>query len=70
MSGQSNDDRKKDNKQLESDRKGRESDRATTSAIGSQLKRLYDQVAQEPVPDRFTKLLEQLAKQESDREEE
>ena len=36
------------------------------SAIGKQLKRFYDDVAKEPVPDRFAKLLEQLAKQESD----
>ena len=42
------------------------SDALVTGAIGKQLKRLYDDVAEEPVPDRFAELLEQLAKQERD----
>lgn len=35
--------------------------------IGKQLKRMYDDVAKEPVPDRFSALLDQLAKQEQDK---
>ena len=35
-----------------------------STAIGQKLKRLYDDVAQEPVPDRFAELLKQLEAQE------
>ena len=34
---------------------------AVGEAIGSRLKALYDEVADEPVPDRFLALLDQLA---------
>jgi hypothetical protein len=36
---------------------------AVSQAIGSQLKALYDQVANEPVPDRFRQLLDRLAQE-------
>ncbi len=39
-------------------------DPVVPEAIGRQLKRIYDRVADEPVPDRFSALLDQLAKQE------
>ena len=39
-------------------------DPIVSSAIGRQLKSLYDEFSREPVPDRFTELLEQLAEQE------
>ena len=42
-------------------------DPIVTSAIGRQLKKLYDDVATEPVPDRFAELLDQLAEQERQR---
>lgn len=58
--------KKKDKANMEYGRKKEKTDPVVASAIGSQLKRLYDQVAQEPVPDRFNKLLEDLAKQEED----
>lgn len=34
------------------------------AAIGNKLRKLYGDVAREPVPDRFTELLEQLANRE------
>lgn len=34
-------------------------------AIGRQLRKLYDEVASEPVPDRFADLLKQLEQQQS-----
>lgn len=34
-------------------------------AIGRRLRKLYDDIVSEPVPDRFTKLLEQLEQSES-----
>lgn len=39
-------------------------DPVVSSSIGKQLKRMYDEVLDEPVPDRFAKLLEQLADRE------
>jgi len=42
-------------------------DPVVPEAIGKQLKRIYDKVADEPVPDRFSALLDQLAKQEQDK---
>lgn len=41
-----------------------EVDPVVPDAIGKQLKRMYNDVADEPVPDRFSELLDQLAKQE------
>lgn len=37
---------------------------AVGQAIGNQLRALYDEVAREPVPDRFRTLLDRLAAQE------
>ena len=37
---------------------------AVGQAIGNQLRALYDEVAREPVPDRFRILLDRLAAQE------
>ena len=34
--------------------------------IGDQLRAVYDEVAQEPVPERFVKLLEELERQRAD----
>ena len=34
--------------------------------IGRQLRAVYDEIANEPVPDRFLKLLEQLERQRTD----
>ena len=39
-------------------------DDLVSRAIGSQLKSLYREVESEPVPDKFAKLLEELAKAE------
>ena len=41
-------------------------DPVVPEAIGKQLKRMYNDVADEAVPDRFSALLDQLAKQEQD----
>ena len=41
-------------------------DPAVSAAIGDQLKRLYDDVAGQPVPDRFKELLEALSRVEKD----
>lgn len=40
----------------------KKNDPILTTAIGQQLKRLYEDVAQEPIPDRFVSLLEELEK--------
>ena len=37
-------------------------DRAIQSRIGDQLRAMYDELMQQPVPDRFRDLLEQLEK--------
>lgn len=42
-------------------------DPVVSDAIGKQLKRMYNDVADEAVPDRFSALLDQLAKQEQDK---
>ncbi len=42
-------------------------DPVVPEAIGKQLRRMYNDVADEPVPDRFSALLDQLAKQEQDK---
>lgn len=44
-------------------------DTIVTSAIGRQLKNLYDEFSREPVPDRFAELIEQLAKQEREKDQ-
>ena len=44
-------------------------DPVVPEAIGKQLKRMYDDVAEEPIPDRFSELLDQLAKQEQDKKQ-
>lgn len=62
--------RRKKNAKMEHDRKSETTDPVVAEAIGTQLKRLYNQVAEEPVPDRFTKLLEELARQEGERNRE
>lgn len=36
------------------------------SHIGRRIKALYDEIAEEPVPDRFIALLEELARKERD----
>jgi hypothetical protein len=41
------------------------SDPAVQAAIGRKLRALYDEVANEPVPERFSELLKQLADQEN-----
>jgi hypothetical protein len=41
------------------------SDPTVQAAIGRKLRALYDEVANEPVPDRFSELLKQLAEQEN-----
>lgn len=46
------------------DQKEQDVDPIVSTAIGKQLKRLYDEVAEEPVPDRFEDLLKQLEEQE------
>jgi hypothetical protein len=40
---------------------------AVDRAIGARLRALYDEVAQEPVPDRFVELLRQLDEKKPDR---
>lgn len=47
------------------DSPGKKDDSVVSSAIGKQLKKLYDNVAEEPVPDRFTDLLKRLEEQEN-----
>lgn len=37
-------------------------DEIVPAAIGQKLRKLYDEIASEPVPDRFMDLLEQLEK--------
>ena len=39
-------------------------DPVVPAAIGNQLRRVYDDVANEPIPDRFKDLLEQLSRSE------
>lgn len=39
-------------------------DPVVEEAIGRQLRKLYDEVASEPVPDRFAELLRQLEQQD------
>jgi hypothetical protein len=41
------------------------SDPTVQAAIGRKLRALYDEVANEPVPDRFSELLKRLADQET-----
>ncbi len=41
------------------------SDPTVQAAIGRKLRALYDEVANEPVPDRFSELLKKLAEQEN-----
>jgi hypothetical protein len=41
------------------------SDPTVQAAIGRKLRALYDEVANEPVPDRFSELLKKLADQEN-----
>jgi Anti-sigma factor NepR len=41
------------------------SDPTVQAAIGRKLRALYDEVANEPVPERFSELLKQLADQEN-----
>jgi Anti-sigma factor NepR len=43
----------------------RTSDPTVQAAIGRKLRALYDEVANEPVPERFSELLKQLADQEN-----
>lgn len=43
--------------------------RASTKTIGNQLRQLYDDVAKEPVPDDFLKLLEEADEQSTDEQE-
>jgi hypothetical protein len=43
----------------------RTSDPTVQAAIGRKLRALYDEVASEPVPERFNELLKQLADQEN-----
>lgn len=45
------------------------SDRTRHKKIGDQLKRLYDDVTNEPVPDEFLKLLEQADSFDLDNED-
>lgn len=45
-------------------REGAALDPRVRSHIGRRIKALYDEVAEEPVPDRFVALLEELAKKE------
>ena len=42
-------------------------DRAIQSRIGDQLRAMYDQLAEQPVPDRFLELLGQLDKGSGDK---
>ena len=50
-----------------SDEENSDVDPVVPEAIGKQLKRMYNDVADEPVPDRFSALLDQLAQQEQDK---
>lgn len=43
---------------------GRGPDPIVEEAIGRQLRKLYEDVASEPVPDRFAELLRQLEQQQ------
>lgn len=47
-----------------SDEENSNVDPVVPEAIGKQLKRMYNDIADEPVPDRFSALLDQLAQQE------
>lgn len=42
-------------------------DDLSSSQIGKRLKTMYDEIVQEPVPDKFTSLLENLERAEKDR---
>ncbi|MEE4237866.1 MAG: NepR family anti-sigma factor [Anderseniella sp.] len=44
--------------------RGHGPDPVVEEAIGRQLRKLYDDVASEPVPDRFAELLRQLEQQD------
>lgn len=46
------------------DSAARTPDPVVEEAISRQLRKLYDDVASEPVPDRFTELLKQLEQQD------
>lgn len=46
---------------------GRLIDRQIQAAIGRQLRMMYNDVASEPVPDKFLKLLDQLASKPDDK---
>ena len=50
-----------------SDEENSDVDPVVPEAIGKQLKRMYNDIADEPVPDRFSALLDQLAQQEQDK---
>ena len=50
------------------DRPARKPDTIVEESIGRHLKKLYDEVANEPVPDRFAELLKQLEQQEKGEE--
>lgn len=58
-------DRKMNKKDAESQRTS-EMDAVVGSAIGQKLRKLYSEIASEPVPDRFADLLRQLEKDESE----
>lgn len=47
----------------------RKPDAIVEESIGRHLKKLYDEVANEPVPDRFAELLKQLEQQEKGEED-
>ena len=47
----------------------RKPDAIVEESIGRHLKKLYDKVANEPVPDRFAELLKQLEQQEKGEED-
>jgi hypothetical protein len=47
-------------------KKGNTANDEIPDAIAKKLKALYDSVAQEPVPDRFTELLDQLDREKGD----
>jgi hypothetical protein len=44
-------------------------DRAVQSRIGDQLRAMYDDLMQQPVPDRFRDLLSQLEQKDKDKEQ-
>ena len=42
-------------------------DRAVQSRIGDHLRQMYDELVQQPVPDRFVELLSRLAQRDEER---